>query len=199
MTLVIFGSSHVKTLQQAVGRVFKDAAGVVCHAKDIPVDTTYLSVGGMTLEDFNRGSGKCYTVKRSLMQCGAKTVILIAGANDLDGNKNVSVENVLHRFTETVNWLCRYFESVIVVRLFHREFPRPFNRNWHYKFPGRFDYNYLSAQVNDGLVSLAQRSSGQVRICRQIDLANAHLTDGVHLTDAGCRKLFMVLSRALKM
>ena len=196
MSLVVFGSSHVKTLEKAVGSVFHNARGVVCQENRIPRDTTFLSVSGMTLAEFNARSDRCRHVRRSLLQCEAKTVVLIAGANDLDCKGNVSL--VLDNFTTAVEWLCRHFDCVIVVRLFHRQFPRPFNRHWHFRYPGRSDYNVLSAKVNDGLLSLSKKWSGQVRICRQVSLADEDLIDGVHLNDTGSRKLITVISRALK-
>ena len=196
MSLVIFGSSHVSKLESVVHRLYSDAdkpAKPTC----IPSDTLFLGVRGMTLSDFNAAaSWRCCQVKTSLENCSKKTVVLIAGGNDLDRTGAVTWESVLQSFITTVEWLSSKFESVLVVRLFHRTYPRSGNRTWHLKYPGRSDYNCLSSRVNKGLMSY--KWSGKVYICRHVKITDKDLPDGVHLNDSAVRKLLNNIKRGLK-
>ena len=196
MSLVIFGSSHVSKLESVLHRLYSDAdkpAKPTC----IPSDTLFLGVRGMTLSEFNAAeSFRCAQVKRSLEECSKKTVVLIAGGNDLDRTGGVPWEFVLQSFITAVEWLSSKFDSVLVVRLFNRTYPRSGNRSWHLKYPGRRDYNCLSSLVNNGLISY--KWSGKVYICRHVKLTDKDLPDGVHLNDSALRKLLNNIKRGLK-
>lgn len=195
MSLVILGSSHVSKLEGAMYRLYSEG-GKPAQATCIPVDTVFYGVSGMTLSEFNAAeSGRSSKVKRSLEQCSCNTVVLIAGGNDLDTDEGGQWESVLESFITAVEWLSARFDSVLVVRLFHRTYPRSGNRSWHFKYPGRADYNGVSALVNEGLMK--KKWSGKVYVCRHVKLTDKDLYDGVHLNDSALRKLLSNISRGL--
>ena len=195
MSLVILGSSHVSKLEGAIHHLYS-YAGKPAIATCIPHDTLFYGVSGMTLSEFNAAeSGRSSQVKRSLEQCSCKTVVLIAGGNDLDRDESVHWQSVLDSFITAVEWLSAVFDSVLVVRLFHRTYPRSGNRSWHFKYPGRADYNGVSALVNEGLMN--NKWSGKVYVCRHVNLTDKELPDGVHLNDSALRKLLNNISRGL--
>ena len=195
MSVVILGSSHVSKLEGAMYSLYSEGRKPA-QATCIPADTVFYGVSGMTLSEFNAAeSGRSSQVKRSLEQCSCKTVVLIAGGNDLDTEDGVEWESVLERFITAVEWLSAVFDSVLVVRLFHRTYPRSGNRSWHFKYPGRADYNAVSARVNEGLMN--NKWSGKVYVCRHVKLTDKDLPDGVHLNYSALRKLLSNISRGL--
>lgn len=195
MSIAILGSSHVKKLEGAMHRLYSDR-GKPAKATCIPHDTLFYGVSGMTLSEFNAAeSCRSSQVKRSLEKCSSKTVVLIAGGNDLDRDEGVKWESVLDSFITAVEWLLSHFDSVLVVRLFNRTYPRSGNRSWHLKYPGRWEYNALSSRVNEGLMNTMW--SGKVYVCRHVKLTEKDLPDGVHLNDSALRKLLSNIGRGL--
>lgn len=195
MSLVVVGSSHVSKLESAMHRLYSEG-GQPVRARCIPHDTLFYGVSGMTLREFNAAeSPRSSQVKRSLEQSSSKRVVLIAGGNDLDREEGVEWESVVKSFITAIEWLSIRFDSVLVVRLFNRTYPRSGNRSWHFKYPGRSDYNVLSSLVNNSLLNT--KWSGNVYICRHIKLTHRDLPDGVHLNDSALRKLLSNISRGL--
>lgn len=195
MSLVFVGSSHVLHLEKAIHRLYSEG-GKKNEAVCIPKETEFCGVSGMTLTDFNEGVSKqIYDMKKNLESCRRKTAILLAGGNDLDSG-DVLWSSVLESLKRTVDWLTSNCDSVLVVRLLYRIYPRPGNRSWHLKYPGRGEYNELSDKVNDGLITCNWPKN--VYVCRHVKMTDLDLSDGVHLTDCAYRKLLTSIDRGMK-
>ena len=198
MTLAIIGSSHVCRLREQLEKGSIYSGGALTGFPTIE----WFGKSGLTAETLaDLDSSLTREWRARLRRLKPETACLMLGANDLDrkedrrrGVREKDAADVLKLIKEIVQWLTPLVGRVLIVPLWHRQYPRNITCHFRNKYPGRSDYAETCNTLNKRL--FAMKETG-VRMTPVLRLKDSDLSDCIHLRPAANKKLLNVIRKEM--
>jgi lysophospholipase L1-like esterase len=199
MTVAVIGSSHVCRLRDQLekGSIYPGVG-----LNNFPT-IEWFGKSGLTAEDLaNLDKQTTREWRDRIRRLQPEVACLMVGANDLDraadrrrGIREKDAVDVLKYIREVVQWLKPLVGRVLIVPLWHRQYPRNRSCHFRHRYPGRADYTKACRNLNKKLYAMGEMG---VRMTPTLKLKNADLSDCIHLKPAANKKLLNVLRKEMR-
>ena len=194
MSLIIVGSSHVCRMEEGIanGQIYSGG-----KLEDFPA-VTWLGKSGLRVGELvDRSTGFASVVYAQVAREMPDVVCLMLGGNDIDNMGRQDVGDVYENFKKVVTWIRAVGPAVLIVPLWHRQYPRTTKCSFRMRYPGSCRYAEHYEQLNFKLYELGV--PGQVRVSPFIRVTNSDLRDCVHLVPSANKKVVHSIRRGFRL